>query len=599
MVQYQVYFASGRTPRIIIVENDYVFSPEKIENAHCLQLSCERNDGHWSTTFERHPLERVDFSPLHCFVKSSIYGSLGVFSHKSGTFASSMSLKTTEYYMCIIEKASRLGEVAGNAIFRIEEVCLVNLVTGQPIQCHSKIVDSSDDLYCLCELVQLLSSGIFYFDSNCNLSRRFQDTAGIRHYKDPFHIQSAFNWNRNMLKPVHDGFCEIAGGYEGISEFNFFKPCISGFIEFAYFKSSVLNVMTVIISRISSVKFGLGYRSRGLNDDGFVTNFVETETMAICQGYTFSYTILRGTVPVFWDQQGIQLGFPKIRITRTPAATQPAFDKHMNYLIENYGLVHLIDLLSQKEGRAENILSNAYKYHYDNYSNLGSINHTSFDVFSNQKEKLDSLLTFVGRDIHTFGYTLIDASQALIKQQTGLFRVNCLDCMDRTNEIQSFLSFKTIDIFLRSFVTEYSSVSMLFKEFFNKVWSKNGDQLSGIYLSSATLKSNFGRLGKFTIKSFVEDLKSITKRVYYNSREISTHFNPLVVSILTGDFGPNSLPREPSIGALNNQQISSVQQRLTDDNSILVRLVTWNTNATFPEIEYDYSPLFASEGGKS
>ena len=60
---------------------------------------------------------------------------------------------------------------------------------------------------------------------------------------------------------------------------------------------------------------------------------------------------------VFWEQQGFQTFGQKIQITR-PHASQPAFERHFAHLLEEYGVVHAVDLLGSKENEA--ILASAY-----------------------------------------------------------------------------------------------------------------------------------------------------------------------------------------------------------------------------------------------
>ena len=64
---------------------------------------------------------------------------------------------------------------------------------------------------------------------------------------------------------------------------------------------------------------------------------------------------------VFWEQQGLQTFGQRIQITR-PNASQPAFDRHIQQLVEEYnGTVHAINLLGTKENEA--ILTAAYVRH--------------------------------------------------------------------------------------------------------------------------------------------------------------------------------------------------------------------------------------------
>ena len=46
---------------------------------------------------------------------------------------------------------------------------------------------------------------------------------------------------------------------------------------------------------------GTRYLSRGLDDDGNVANFVETEQLLIYRDQVYSFVQIRGSVPLFWQ----------------------------------------------------------------------------------------------------------------------------------------------------------------------------------------------------------------------------------------------------------------------------------------------------------
>ena len=45
---------------------------------------------------------------------------------------------------------------------------------------------------------------------------------------------------------------------------------------------------------------GTRYLSRGLDEDGNVANFVETEQLLIYKDFIYSFVQIRGSVPLFW-----------------------------------------------------------------------------------------------------------------------------------------------------------------------------------------------------------------------------------------------------------------------------------------------------------
>lgn len=104
---------------------------------------------------------------------------------------------------------------------------------------------------------------------------------------------------------------------------------IQGFVGFAEQMIGSRRCKIAIVSRLSSKRAGTRFNARGLNDEGHVSNFVETEFLYMCSSQVFSFLQVRGSVPLFWEQSGIQMTSHKIEISRGPETTEPAMRKHM------------------------------------------------------------------------------------------------------------------------------------------------------------------------------------------------------------------------------------------------------------------------------
>lgn len=55
-------------------------------------------------------------------------------------------------------------------------------------------------------------------------------------------------------------------------------------------------------------------------------------------------------------------------------------------------------------------------------------------------ERLNILIDRLAHEQDEFGQFLLARDGALISQQDGVFRTNCIDCLDRTNVVQSMLA---------------------------------------------------------------------------------------------------------------------------------------------------------------
>ena len=232
---------------------------------------------------------------------------------------------------------------------------------------------------------------------------------------------------------------------------------------------------------------------------------METETVFwFPSGLCFSYAQVRGSVPIFWEQAaGILPGQQKITITRSPEATQPAFDKHFEQLEIDYGTIFVLNLLSEtKSGEVE--LSNRYKYHishnplYQVASGISAADHRllqeyQFDFHAETKgpggyEAASMVQHLIQSPAEGFAYYLSDntlteraelpkskspgASTVTVLQQEGIFRTNCLDCLDRTNLIQTIISRGALESFL-SHGGEQASADFWMRH--STPWGDNGD----------------------------------------------------------------------------------------------------------------------------
>src|SRR5436190_4540736 len=184
----------------------------------------------------------------------------------------------------------------------------------------------------------------------------------------------ALLWNSYMIRPLLQFRSRLPERERRILDSSrILTSVIRGFVHTLTIPASVPLLQRVhsnlpssltIISRLSSRKAGTRFNSRGIDDDGNVANFVETESVLwVPSGICFSYTQVRGSVPIFWEQAaGLIPGQQKIHITRSVGATQPAFDKHFESLELNYGAVHVVNLLSElRPGEAE--LTQRFQYH--------------------------------------------------------------------------------------------------------------------------------------------------------------------------------------------------------------------------------------------
>jgi synaptojanin len=276
-------------------------------------------------------------------------------------------------------------------------------------------------------------------------------------------------------------------------------PIIRGYISSTQCRVGLTPGVMTLISRLSCRRAGTRFNARGIDDEGNSANFVETETVIATDEWFFSYTQIRGSVPVFWEQPGVQLpGSNKISITRSPEASQPAFDLHFATLLEKYGVVHIVNLLSSTVKQGELELTQAYMSHVDRLppEEQRQVHLTNFDfhaITGGDFRLANNIRPLLMGAVEEFAYYLEDTStKSVVLEQMGVFRVNCLDCLDRTNLIQGIVSQLAIDSFLGH---REVYVAEDFWVVHGGLWADTGDALSKIYAGTGALKSSYTRTG--------------------------------------------------------------------------------------------------------
>lgn len=177
---------------------------------------------------------------------------------------------------------------------------------------------------------------------------------------------------------------------------------------------------------------------RGVNDDGHVANFVETEQLIYGdQGDVSSFIQTRGSIPLFWEQPGVQVGSHKVRFSRGLEASAPALERHLKLMLERYNDVAIVNLLSlnmvgAKEGEAQlrELFQADQRKYFENMSHIMFDYHQECKGGNSQnlaklKQSLQAIL-----EKHSF---YVFKEREIASQQKGVVRTNCLDCLDRTN----------------------------------------------------------------------------------------------------------------------------------------------------------------------
>ncbi|ANB15579.1 phosphatidylinositol-3-/phosphoinositide 5-phosphatase INP53 [Sugiyamaella lignohabitans] len=336
-------------------------------------------------------------------------------------------------------------------------------------------------------------------------------------------IDESFMWNSYMIDELTKFRNRLPQDQmEALDKQGFLTTVIRGFAGTRKLRMGDRQARLTVISRQSCRRAGTRYNARGIDDDGNVANFVETETILDIGGnHIFGYTQLRGSVPIFWEQDNNLLS-AKVNITRSFEATQPAFRRHFEALMSRFGSVHIINLLSEKSGEID--LTERYERHVQSNPSLATnLGYMAFDfhkeVASGGYANATRILPRLQDTMIDFGFYSYNSAtgEEDSTEQIGIFRTNCLDCLDRTNMIQQLVSRDALELFLEYHDINAVNYAHELWTHHNVLWADNGDQLSQIYAGTNALKTSFTRSGRSGLSGALADVTKSVGRLYVNN----------------------------------------------------------------------------------
>ncbi|ODV88962.1 hypothetical protein CANCADRAFT_16502, partial [Tortispora caseinolytica NRRL Y-17796] len=287
-----------------------------------------------------------------------------------------------------------------------------------------------------------------------------------------------------------------------------------------------------LISLRGAKRPGLRYLRRGIDTQGNCANWVETEQLLEFkqqeQLKLIGFVQLRGSIPLFFAQSPYRLQ-PTPKLTRPLWSMLDVFSNHFVKLRAKFGDIHIVSLVEKKGREAE--IGQAYQ-------KLASRCHlpfTWFDFHAECKGMQFQNVSYlfdgpVGQALKDFGWT--DLSRD--KRQIGAMRVNCIDCLDRTNIVQSAFARETLTAILNSYNLTPLNPSET-EAMFNNLWADNGDAISIQYSSTLALKGDFTRTGQRKYKGVLSD--AVLTLTRYFRALFTDFFMQAVVDYMMGTIG--------------------------------------------------------------
>ncbi|XP_021907955.1 phosphoinositide phosphatase SAC6-like isoform X2 [Carica papaya] len=414
-------------------------------------------------------------------------------------------------YLIVITDRECVGSYLGHPIYKV--------LSLKVLPCdHSLRTSPAEQKKMESEFSRLLnvaekSSGLYFsYEVNLTLSAQRMHDLGQESKLLPLWRQAEprFLWNNYMLEVLIDNKLDP-----------FLLPVIQG--SFHSFQAAIGKeiVDVTLIARRCTRRNGTRMWRRGADPDGYVANFVETEQIVQMNGFTSSFVQARGSIPFLWEQVVDLTYKPKFEIVRSEEAPR-VVERHFLDLRKRYGSVLAVDLVNKHggEGRLsekfassmQHVFSDDVKYlHFDFHKICGHVHFERLSILYEQ------IVDFLDKN----GYLLLNENGEKMKEQLGIIRTNCIDCLDRTNVTQSMIGRKMLEIQLRRIgvfgAEETISSHPNFDESFKILWANHGDDISIQYSGTPALKGDFVRFGQRTVQGILKDGCNALVRYYLNN----------------------------------------------------------------------------------
>lgn len=448
-----------------------------------------------------------------------IYGILGILHLLAGP------------YLVVVTKRKLVGVLFGDEIWQMKEADIIPFPKGEMHLTETQVNENKT----LLQMAQnALSADGFYFSYTHDLThsaQRLQNTSSD-FYELPLYSRAdqRFVWNHHLLR--------LFVIQPELSAYTL--PLIHGFITIKKCSIKQFFFNFVIISRRSCYRAGTRYNIRGVDEQGEVANFVETEQLLLYNDEVLSLVQTRGSIPLYWSQ------FATIRYKPPPFLDDlkdhmKGFKRHIDNQLVYYGKQVLVNLINSKGD--EKILGDRFKVACESsgYTDL----HLKYIAFDFHKEcskmrwhRLSLLLDQLKESIQDISYFRLNKERECISEQSGAVRSNCMDCLDRTNVVQSLIARYVLEKQLFELgifgkdnkITEFDEFEIAFKN----IWADNADMIAHQYTGTGALKTDYTRTGKRTKWGLLQD--GVNSMIRYYKNNFSDGFRQDGIDLILGNY---------------------------------------------------------------
>mmetsp|Transcript_61 Transcript_61/g.120 ORF Transcript_61/g.120 Transcript_61/m.120 type:complete len:628 (-) Transcript_61:36-1919(-) len=454
-------------------------------------------------------------------------------------------------YVALVVESEKFLSVAGIEIRKVSKTAIVPLFRHERVLSATRQKD--EDMY-LSLLHKSFAQHNFFYSLTYDVTHTQQRFAKLspRVLGEPIwsRANNKYFWNREVVLDM------IACQSD-----DWIVPFMSAYIEFrpgCEIENEKFSLL--FISRRSRMRQGCRFTRRGINEQGFVANHVETEQILLFpDGTISSHVQLRGSIPVIWSSPVHMKYNPKVYIESDLARSATLCELHVSDMVTDTaplsggGSVTCINLIDGKKDQGK--LAIAFKEVVDLVSKLGSVSveYVWFDFHSECKQKgkwqnLSKLVTQLDDVFASHCYFKKQPNGTVSSWQTGVFRSNCMDNLDRTNVVQSIFARRAILRQLdKSDVLNSGNVLTTpfkrFEDIYKQIWVNNANAMSVLYAGTGALKTDFTKTGKRTFQGMFNDGVNSCMRYHINNFVDASKQDS--IDLLLGNYRPDPVGASP------------------------------------------------------
>jgi hypothetical protein len=158
--------------------------------------------------------------------------------------------------------------------------------------------------------------------------------------------------------------------------------------------------------------------------------WLQTEPFSVSQIKLFPLPVGLDFMLLFYEKQNQFLKYCMLHVPRWQTSFNTVASLYVDCLV--FYILNIMRIFISL-----NQVTLIHCYRYESFDFHAECRHLRWD-------RLSMLTDRLAHEQDEFGYFLLTRDGTLVSQQDGVFRTNCMDCLDRTNVVQSMLARRSL-----------------------------------------------------------------------------------------------------------------------------------------------------------